>query len=201
MRKTFSSALVLIGFAIFAAFYSTAVLRAQTPQSSSEAADDSPATAEETFLDATGEGKLDVMCKMLQDNPGLLTTRDEGQATALHIAVAKSKLDIVKFLLEKKADVNAKDQQGETPLLLAITADEDLELARLLLAAKADPNIGDADGNTPLHLATERDIAELLLANGATLAAKNNEGRTPLHEAVNSGSKLVVEVLLDHNAM
>src|SRR5258705_120185 len=149
MRKRFSSALVPV-IAILALFCSARVLRAQTPQSSSETADEVSATAEETFLDAAGEGKLDLVRKMLQENPALLSARDEGQATALHLAVAKSKIDSVKFLLEKKAAVNAKDQQGETPLLLAITADEDLELARLLLAAKADANIGDADGNTPL---------------------------------------------------
>lgn len=172
----------------------------QTPGDDQPKPEASPASLEETFMDAVEEGKLDVVRKMLQEKPALIGTRDEGEATPLHLAVSKSRTEIVKLLLEKKAEINAKDHLGETPLHLSISADEDLAIAELLLAAKADPNIADADGNTPLHLTTERDVAELLVAKGADIGARNNEGRTPLHEAVASGAKIVVEALLSNKA-
>jgi hypothetical protein len=39
----------------------------------------------------------------------------------------------------------------------------------------------DKDGATPLHLASRKDIAELLLSNKADVNAKDNDGATPLH--------------------
>jgi len=57
----------------------------------------------------------------------------------------------------------------------------------LLLEAGLDPNVVDADGNTPLHLATaagDHDVAEALLAAGASRTARNYLGRTPFGDAI-----------------
>jgi hypothetical protein len=58
-------------------------------------------------------------------------------------------------------------------------------------------------GEMPLHLAAERgykDIAEVLLDNGAEINAKNLLGRTPLHIAARYGQKAVLELLLVRGA-
>jgi ankyrin repeat protein len=55
------------------------------------------------------------------------------------------------------------------------------------LQACADVHAQDQDGATPLHHAVStghKDIAELLLQNGAKVGAQDNDGETPLHYAV-----------------
>jgi len=56
---------------------------------------------------------------------------------------------------------------------------------------------------TPLHAAAdagEKDIAELLLANGAQIDAKRSDGNTPLHLAVSVSSLPVVECFIRNGA-
>jgi ankyrin repeat protein len=55
-------------------------------------------------------------------------------------------------------------------------------------------------GITPLHYAASKEIAELLIAKGADLNAKDNNGWTPLHEAARKGHKEVVELLIAKGA-
>jgi ankyrin repeat protein len=49
-------------------------------------------------------------------------------------------------------------------------------------------------------VANRKDVAELLLANGAKVNARNNDGRTALHEAADAGNKDVLELLLANKA-
>ena len=62
-----------------------------------------------------------------------------------------------------------------------------IEPVRRLLEHKADPNFRSKAGLAPLHHAARseycRDIAELLLANGADINIPDNDGRTPLDYA------------------
>ena len=59
------------------------------------------------------------------------------------------------------------------------------------------------DGRTPLHRAVLNKslvVAELLLANGAEVDAKDTDGRTPLHEAAKYGYLPVAKLLLANGA-
>ena len=58
--------------------------------------------------------------------------------------------------------------------------------AELLLAHGADVNAKDDIGYTPLHCASYKDESELLLTHGADANAKDKEGKTPLHKAASA---------------
>ena len=69
------------------------------------------------------------------------------------------------------------------------------------LAAGADVNgTGGPFGGTRLHRAATKEIAEVLIAAGADVNAKNNRDMTPLHEAALSGRKEVAELLIAKSA-
>mgnify|MGYP000480537135 FL=1 len=56
---------------------------------------------------------------------------------------------------------------------------------------------------TPLHYAAIRghkEIAELLIAKGADVNAKNSVGQTPLQFAAGYGHKEIAELLIDNGA-
>lgn len=80
----------------------------------------------------------------------------------------------------------------------------DIDAIRRLLDGGADVNIKDKDwGFGPLHSAAgtgRSDIAELLLARGAIVDAKDSTGATPLHEAAKRGHVNVAELLIARGA-
>ena len=78
-----------------------------------------------------------------------------------------------------------------------------IEAVKQHLANGADVNAKDVlMGMTPLHYAArdgQKEIAELLIAKGAGVNAKNKYGWTPLHNAA-TGHKEIVELLIAEGA-
>lgn len=103
-------------------------------------------------------------------------------------ALIKGDVDGVTQAIANGADVNQVIGSG-TPLSLAV-GQKNKEMIRLLLTHGANPSLRDessGDGDTPLHLACiegEEEIAELLIASGADVDAKNNTGDTPLSSLI-----------------
>jgi len=70
-------------------------------------------------------------------------------------------------------------------------------------SSKASESPAFARSSTPLHAAAANrqvDVAELLLARGADVNAKDGSGFTPLALAANSKNDVMVLVLLEHGA-
>ncbi len=90
-------------------------------------------------------------------------------ADPIHDAAKAGNLAGVQAELDKGVDVNAKDGEG---------------------------NEFGTKGGTPLHWVATKEIAELLIAEGADVNAKGYRDGTPLHPAAWYGHKEVVELLI-----
>ena len=100
----------------------------------------------------------------------------------LYMAVIKGKEEIVKYLIHHGANVNAyiRQKTGENLLHLAASDYSPKILETLLFSKKLDVNAKDYRGYTPLHYARDKEIAALLIANGAIVNAQNNNEETLL---------------------
>ena len=110
-------------------------------------------------------------------------------------------LKVIDLLLgNKDIDVNLANKSGETPLMMA-SIDGNLPLVKtLVLGHKAQL---DHIGWTPLHYACANghlDIAQFLIANGASIDSLSQGNTTPLMMAVSSGNEQLIKFLLDNGA-
>jgi len=149
--------------------------------------------------------------------------------TALMAASKYGRLDVVNKLLEQKVNVDAHDKQGVTALMLA-AENNHVEIVQLLLKKNADPNVEDQTGWTALMKAVyqgstgctealaarsrqevnrallvaaltgHREIAKILIDNGAEVDSRADDGRTPLMLAAGKGDTDFVSFLLKAGA-
>ena len=76
--------------------------------------------------------------------------------------------------------------------------DGNIEAIKQHIAAGTDVNSNDEW--TPLHAAANKETAELLIAKGADINAKDNVGGTPLFWAAMEGNEEVAEALIRQGA-
>jgi uncharacterized protein len=177
--------------------------------------------------DATRKGDEAKVIALLNENPDLVSSRDNLGNTPLHIAALHDQTAIAALLIANGADVNAHNTPpgheviaskylsqksdadfnqkayGETPLTLALLSYHHKEMIELLLTHGADPNAYVHIGVTPLQRAIERDLpydVELLLANGADPDAINLGGSSSVLWAVMHGKNRILELLLNAGA-
>jgi len=74
------------------------------------------------------------------------------------------------------------------------------EIAQLLIAKGADVNAKNKYGGTPLHYAATKEIAELLIAKGANVNMREIDGSTPLDLAIKRKRTEIAELLRKHGA-
>ena len=116
------------------------------------------------------------------------------RASEIHQAAEDDDLATVKRLVEKDpALVRALDDYQRTPLHKAARF-ASKEMVAYLLAKGAEVDARCYNRFTPLHLASDPEIAKLLIANGANITADSAAG-TPLHKAVTYGNVRLIEVL------
>jgi len=119
----------------------------------------------------------------------------------LFLAIKERSTGVIDLLLkDPKIDVDLSNKNGETPLMIA-SIDGNLPLVKtLVLQNKA---LLDHISWTPLHYACAKghfEVAQFLIANGATVDSMNLGNTTPLMMAVQSGNEKLVKLLLDKGA-
>ena len=99
----------------------------------------------------------------------------------------------------------ASTQLSESPTVKApdisihkAADDGNIEAIKQHIAAGTDVNLNDEW--TPLHAAANKEIAELLIAKGADINAKDDTGGTPLFWAALEGNEEVAELLIRQGA-
>ena len=204
---------------------------------------------------AAREGHKEVV-EFLIANSADINAKDKMGRVPLHRAAREGREAIVEMLITKGADINVKSTsgsfKGETPLDEAIKRKRialvsllqknggkygsitvaakvgDIEALRGFLAAGADLSVfgplsvaaagghkecvelliangasvtaKNGYGSTPLHSASTKEIAELLISNGADINAKIKDGSSPLIAAAMMGYKEVAELLIAKGA-
>ena len=155
---------------------------------------------------AAALGMADRVEAMLQDNPGLASSKARDQdvaGTPLHWAAIGPNVSVAERLLAHGADVNAVHEHHGTPLHVAV-ASEQREFAQWLLAHGADLNAHDTLGRTPLHVAINAcnlEFVRMLLDAGSDVNLPSGAGGiTPLMLAVQLGRREIIELLLARGA-
>ncbi len=134
-------------------------------------------------LDETAAlGTAGELASMLRNDPGAVSRFNPFGWTLLHIAAFAGNAGTTRLLINLGApiDVRAKTRFLNTPLLASLLSGQ-FETAKLLIEHGADVRIRDAEGFTPLHEAAilgRDDLVDLLLTNGAPVAAKADNGET-----------------------
>jgi ankyrin repeat protein len=117
------------------------------------------------IFDAAKRGDSEKGKALLEDKPGLVSSKDNYGMTPLHLAANKN---VAEALLDNKADVEAKDNHGRTPLHWALESGR-YDVVELLLSKGANANARGNEGYTPLHAAVtggHPDMADLLRQHG-----------------------------------
>lgn len=177
---------------------------------------------------AVEASQADVLKALIEKGAKLNVQNDKGQ-TPLMLAVGY-KDKIAEMLIKAGADLNMRDKEGRTVLhythdtkkiekLIKQGADlnimayndgsvlhravknGDIEQASLLIEMGAQAMAKRvSDSKAPIHLARTKDMAELLLQNGADIDDLDGYKKTALHQVVKEGYKKMVDFYLSKGA-
>ncbi len=171
----------------------------EKPRVTKEAPDGYLVSKAEIQTPTAAEVELDALLREL----AAIGSEEAGVADApshpLHLAALLGEESVLDLLLKSGGDVNAKNGSDDTPLHVAVSAGQKAAV-EFLLAAGADLHAKGFNGETALFRATRADLAELLVAKGASLSAVSSFGQTPLHYAAFGGKLDLVKVFLAKGA-
>lgn len=134
-------------------------------------------------FEAAATGDLSALRQAVEAAPASIDAYAGDGWTALHLAAAFATPETVQFLIEHGASVSAvsTNPQANQPLHAALALGRNPETIACLLQAGADPNARQAGGFTALFsaaAANRRDLAEILIENGADPSLINDFGQT-----------------------
>jgi ankyrin repeat protein len=159
--------------------------------------------AEEEVIEAIDvaarEGRAQDVARMLDEDPGLLSSEWDGE-TLLILAAYYDQVSVVTLLLERGADVNAPNDSGDTALHLAAHCGHE-EVVSILISSGADVfRTGDAGWTVLIHACSSGSVAvvQLLLRamGGRGLDETSKSGRAALWWACLHGHVDIVQALL-----
>lgn len=121
-----------------------------------------------------GIGDFDLVKSLVSTGADFNAAGSAFHSTPLHEAVKGKYINIVKVLISNGADVNARGGSYRFETALHQASERGfMNIARLLIIAGADVNANDSLDSKPLQYAAyadNKDIVELLLQKGATIA-------------------------------
>ena len=107
--------------------------------------------------------------------------------------VGRGDTKTVKAYLDKGGNVNLQDEPGMTPLHHAVNGNwnrANFDTIKLLIVKGANVNAIDDTHHTPLHLCNNKEVAGLIIDNGANVNAKTKRtGETPLFSATHGAAQ------------
>ena len=157
-------------------------------------------SSKESLEEAIVQDRPEVVEQLVKSGTDVNAANNKGE-TPLHIAAQYSRLNIARSLIQNGAKVNAKTADGSTPLGYSISMGRG-QLVELLLDKGADPNAHAPGEWSPLHWAigTQDDsLVKLLLDKGAN-PNTIDDGRPVVYTAAASGTKVALELLVEHGA-
>ncbi len=111
--------------------------------------------------------------------------------------ISQGESHTVRDYLNQGGDANALESAQDIPVLVCASQLGKKDVAELLIAKGANVNARDSNGQTPLHVAQSEPVAQLLIAKGANVSARDSNGQTPLHMAE---SQAVAQLLIAKGA-
>ncbi|XP_032240951.1 tyrosine-protein kinase HTK16 isoform X2 [Nematostella vectensis] len=148
---------------------------------------------------ACRDGNINLVQKLLRENPLDVNARNEFGATPLHEATSSGFDDVVQLLLQYNADPRSRDNNGFTGLICACIRDHPSTCQILVTVGKAD--VQDRCPNTgwvALHEAAARgytDCFQALVEMGAPLHPRTTEGDTPRDLALRYGHVHIADMI------
>jgi len=112
-------------------------------------------------------------------------------------------LSLIQHLIDRGANIKAVDNSGNTVFMAFYNTYSSYEykknMTSYFISQGVDVNHQNKDGDTPLHKVAARgyaDIAQMLLDAGANPNKTNNQFKKPLNNAINSGNRDLINLLL-----
>ena len=147
------------------------------------------------LMAAAKNGRVDVVNKLLEQKVNVDAQGKQG-VTALMLAAENNQVEIVKILLKKNADPNLEDQTGWSALMKAVYQGNTTCVETLAGRSRQEINRGLLIAALTGH----KEIAKILLDNGAEVDSRADDGRTPLMLAGIKGDNDLVSLLLKAGA-
>ena len=120
---------------------------------------------------------------------------EDAKSMPLHKAIQGENDDLAVLLIENGADIDYSGEELGTPLHIACEEGR-VDVVKLLIARGANVNSKESFAeSSPLHEAKNKEIAQILLDNGADINLKDGRGKTALYWAAVSGDVEMVKFL------
>jgi ankyrin repeat protein len=155
------------------------------------------------LLEAIVFGKNDKIRRLIRAGADVNAKDEEGR-TALTVAIT-TRMFNKKEKMGVTLPFSTKDWISKGPVTWT-TVSDNIKTVRILIDAGADVNTRDNFDNTPLIYTTNpdmingREIAAMLIQNGADMDAKGNGGQTALMHAGENGYAEMAKTLIGNGA-